>query len=108
MRLLPPLSLVSGLLFAASPVNAVTILSVTGVPANCLSTGGNAGNMATGIVTAKSWTQTQGYTSVSISAALNDLNLFPVLYPNFTVYLTTSAGSGTTTAQEIAHTTVTA
>ncbi len=105
MRLLP-LSLVSGLLLAASSASAVTVLSVTGVAAQCNSTGGNAGNLATGIVAAKTWTQTQGYANVSISAALDDLNTFPVPFPNFTVYLTTSDGPGTTTAQEIAHATV--
>jgi hypothetical protein len=108
MRLLPLLSLVSGLLLAVSSASAVTVLSVTGVPAQCNSTGGNAGNMATGIVTAKSWTQTQGYTNVSISAAIDDLNTFPVPFPNFTVYLTTTDGPGTTTAQEIAHASVVA
>ena len=106
MRLLPLLSLVSGLLLAVSSASAVTVLSVTGVAAQCNSTGGNAGNLATGIVAAKSWTQTQGYANVNISAALDDLNTFPIPFPNFTVYLTTSDGPGTTTAQEIAHATV--
>jgi hypothetical protein len=58
MRALTLLSLVSGLLLAVSSAGAVTVLSVTGVTANCLSTGGNAANLATGIVTTKSWIQT--------------------------------------------------
>jgi hypothetical protein len=108
MRLLPFLSLTSGLLLAVSSASAVTVLSVTGVASQCNSTGGNAGNMATGIVAAKTWRQTQGYANVSISAAIESLNTFPVAFPNFTVYLTTTDGPGTTTAQEIAHASVTA
>jgi hypothetical protein len=108
MRLLTLLCLIAGLQFAVPSASAVTVLSVTGVASQCNSTGGNAGNLATGIVTAKAWTQTQGYTDVNISAALDDLNTFPVAFPNFTVYLTTSVGPGTTTAREIAHATVVA
>jgi hypothetical protein len=106
MRLPSLVSLVSGLLLAVSSAGAVTVFSLTGVPTSCASTGGNAGNLATGIVTAASWTQTQGYANVSISAALDNLNSSP--FSNFTVYLTTSTGPGTTTAQEIAHATVAA
>ena len=106
MRAFTLLSLVSGLLLAVSSGGAVTVLSVTGVASQCNSTGGNAGNLATGIVGAKTWTQTKGYANVTISAALDDLNTFATPFPNFTVYLTTSDGPGTTTAQEIAHATV--
>jgi hypothetical protein len=69
MRLISLLSLVAGLQFVVPSASAVTVLSVTGVATSCLSTGGN---LATGIVTAKSWTQTQGYANVNISAALDD------------------------------------
>jgi hypothetical protein len=55
MRALTLLSLVSGLLLAVSSAGAATVLGVTGVAANCLST---RGNLATGIVTTNSWIQT--------------------------------------------------
>ena len=55
MRALTLLSLVSGLLLAVSSAEAATVLGVTGVAANCLST---RGNLATGIVTTNSWIQT--------------------------------------------------
>lgn len=72
---------------------------------SCASTGGNAGNPATGLVIEEGWGQNQGYSNVTISAPLNDLG---GSFPNFTAYLTKAIGAGTTAAQEIAHATIAA
>ena len=95
----------AGMMLFLSPASAVTVLSITGSPNTCASTGGNAGNRTTGIVAAMSWIQASGYSNVTISAALD--NLGSSAFSQFTAYLTKSIGPGTTTAQEIAHSTVT-
>jgi hypothetical protein len=78
-------------LFAAS--HASTIVSVTGVNAG--------GFLLSGIqVVGASWTQTNNYTDVAISAVLNGITTDTV-----TAYLTTQIGPGTTTASEVARTT---
>jgi hypothetical protein len=94
------------MLFLSSASAQVTVVSVTGSPSTCASTGGNLGDPTTGIVTAVSWSQTSGYSNVTISAALDDLD-GPTL-TQFAAYLTTSIGPGTTAAQQIATANVTA
>ena len=93
---------VAGLFLAVPSATATTVVATTGsaIPLGlCDATGGASGNMAQGYVTAVGWSQTQGYSNVTIGAALDD---FAGSHPNFTAYLTTQIGPGTSATQEIA------
>ena len=92
------LLLLSGSLWLVSSAKGATVFSTTGTFTNCLSVGGDSGVAANGVVVKREWTQTRGYTNVTISAALQT---FDARFTPITAYLTTQAGPGTTVANQI-------